>query len=190
MRGERRHGGSQGEDAGRDRNGNGEDVVDEQRRGATRLGKSRDCLSRRRMPRRSFRRPGRSGRSESTTIASTAAMASETGRTRWADPSDAAMRTASAASVAYATEESGSEAKIGRARVFDSSVSWMSPVARGGPTTTLFRESRRSRRSAKGGVCASSAFVSINVVACCPCPLKLATRRRARRPRPGISRRS
>ncbi len=33
VRGERRHGGGQGEDTGRDRNGNGEDVVDEQRRG-------------------------------------------------------------------------------------------------------------------------------------------------------------
>jgi hypothetical protein len=34
VRGERWHGGGQSEDTGRDRNGNGEDVVDEQRRGS------------------------------------------------------------------------------------------------------------------------------------------------------------
>ncbi len=62
-------------------------------------------------------------RYDATTIASRAAMPSEIGKTRWAAPSDAPTSTTSAASVAYATEESGSEAKIGRASHFGSSVS-------------------------------------------------------------------
>ena len=40
------------------------------------------------------------------------------------------MSTTSADSVAYATEESGSDAKIGSASVFESSVSWSWPGAR------------------------------------------------------------
>src|SRR2546421_3537270 len=60
------------------------------------------------------------------------------GNTRWADVAETARRTTSAASVAYATDESGSEAKIGSASHFGSSVSssWSDAIAR--PTTTRF----------------------------------------------------
>jgi len=78
---------------------------------------------------------------ERTTTARTAAIAIEIGRTRWPDPAEAAISTASAASVAYATDESGSEAKIGRASVFERSVSCISPLARGRPTTTRLKTS-------------------------------------------------
>ena len=49
-----------------------------------------------------------------------------------APPADAAISTTSAASVAYATDESGSEAKIGRASHFGSSVSsiWSDDIGR------------------------------------------------------------
>ena len=59
---------------------------------------------------------------------------------------DAPTRTTSAASVAYATEESGSDAKIGRASVFESSVSPISAAARGRPIKARFTASVRSGR--------------------------------------------
>ncbi len=49
-------------------------------------------------------------------------MASEIGRTRYALATEAVTRTTSAASVAYATDDSGSDAKIGSASFFESSV--------------------------------------------------------------------
>ena len=49
--------------------------------------------------------------------------------------------TTSAASVAYATDESGSEAKTGSARNFESSVSSICPLAIGRPTTIRFSAS-------------------------------------------------
>ena len=61
------------------------------------------------------------------------------GKTRCAAPAEAATRTTSADSVAYATDESGSEAKIGSASVFGSSVSSSSPLAIGRPTIARFR---------------------------------------------------
>src|SRR3989440_2326686 len=60
------------------------------------------------------------------------------GNTRWADVAETARRTTSADSVAYATEDSGSDAKIGSASHFGSSVSSNSPVAIGRPTTARF----------------------------------------------------
>jgi hypothetical protein len=47
-------------------------------------------------------------------MARRAAIAIEMGRTRWAAVTEAATRTTRAASVAYATEESGSDAKNGQ----------------------------------------------------------------------------
>src|SRR5882724_2556547 len=67
-------------------------------------------------------------------MASNAAMASEIGKTRYAEAAEAATSTTRADSVAYATEDRGSDAKIGRARVFGSSVSSSSPLAIGRPT--------------------------------------------------------
>src|SRR6478735_10119658 len=78
-------------------------------------------------------------------------MAIETGRTRWAAVIDAPTRTTSAASVAYATEESGSDAKIGRASFFESSVSPISAAARGRPIRVRLSASIRSGRSATCG---------------------------------------
>jgi hypothetical protein len=49
----------------------------------------------------------------------------EIGKTRWADVAEIARSTTSADSVAYATEERGSDAKIGSASHFGSSVSWI-----------------------------------------------------------------
>ena len=66
-------------------------------------------------------------------------MAIEIGNTRCADVAEAARSTTSADSVAYATDESGSDAKIGSASHFGSSVSWIWPLRIGRPTTTLFR---------------------------------------------------
>src|SRR2546427_11435540 len=61
-------------------------------------------------------------------------MAREIGKTRYAEAADAATSTTRADSVAYATDERGSEAKIGRAKVFGSSASSSSPLAIGRPT--------------------------------------------------------
>src|SRR5882724_7489427 len=94
-------------------------------------------------------------------MASNAAMASEIGKTRYAEAAEAATSTTRADSVAYATEDSGSEAKIGRAKVFGSSVSSSSPLAIGRPTMArlngrtgpapgnalLICRARRARRS-------------------------------------------
>jgi hypothetical protein len=84
---------------------------------------------------------------ERTTMPSTAAIAIETGRTRWAAVIDAPTRTTSAASVAYATDESGSDAKIGSASFFESSVSPISAAARGRPIRARLTASMRSVRS-------------------------------------------
>ena len=71
------------------------------------------------------------------TIPSRQAIAIEIGKTRCAAARPAApTRTTSADSVAYATDESGSEAKIGRASHFGSSVSWSWPDRIGRPTRT------------------------------------------------------
>src|SRR3989475_9782677 len=61
-------------------------------------------------------------------------MAREIGKTRYAEAADAATSTTRADSVAYATDDRGSDAKIGRARVFGSNVSSSSPLAIGRPT--------------------------------------------------------
>src|SRR6266540_3809717 len=71
-----------------------------------------------------------------TTIARSAAITNEIGRMKCAAAADAATRTTSPDSVAYATEESGSEAKTGSASFFDRSVSSSSALARGRPTTS------------------------------------------------------
>ena len=79
-------------------------------------------------------------RYERITIPSSKAIAIASGNTRWAAPSPAApTSTTSASSVAYAFEESGSEAKIGSASHFGSSVSWSWPVCIGRPTSTRRR---------------------------------------------------
>src|SRR5947209_5631177 len=83
---------------------------------------------------------------ESTTIASRIEMAIEIGKTKCADAALTPTRTTSADSVAYATEESGSDAKIGSARVFGRRVSSIWPVRIGRPTTW-----RRARRGASTG---------------------------------------
>src|SRR5438445_488839 len=62
-------------------------------------------------------------RYESTTIARRTEIAIEIGRTRCSAAIPAPRRTTIAASVAYATDESGSDAKIGSAISFRSSVS-------------------------------------------------------------------
>ena len=68
----------------------------------------------------------------------------EIGNTRCAEVAEAATRTTSAYSVAYATDESGSDAKIGNASHFGSSVSCSWPVCIGRPTST-----RRNRRGSR-----------------------------------------
>src|SRR6476661_6476373 len=68
-------------------------------------------------------------------MASRHAIPIEIGKTRWADVAEAATRTTSADSVAYATDDSGSDAKIGSASHFGSSVSSYSSFAIGRPTT-------------------------------------------------------
>src|SRR5262249_10175569 len=88
---------------------------------------------------------------ESTTIASTVAIAIETGRTRCAEAADVPTSTTRAASVAYATDESGSAAKIGSASVFGGSGSANSAVARGGPIRARLNASMRSARSRAAG---------------------------------------
>ena len=60
---------------------------------------------------------------EMTTIASRIAMAIEIGNTKCADAALTPTSTTSADSVAYATDDSGSDAKIGSARNFGRSVS-------------------------------------------------------------------
>ena len=60
---------------------------------------------------------------------------------------EAARRTTSAASVAYATDESASDAKIGSASRFGSSVSSSSPVGFGRPTTSRLMRGLDSRSS-------------------------------------------
>ena len=80
---------------------------------------------------------------ETTTMARSVAIAIEIGKTRCADAAETASSTTSADSVAYATEDNGSEAKIGRASVFGSSVSSSWPVCIGRPT--------KSRRKRRGG---------------------------------------
>jgi hypothetical protein len=67
-------------------------------------------------------------------------MAAEIGSTRCAALAEAATRTTSADSVAYATDERGSEAKTGSASFFDSSVSCISALARGRPISARFTE--------------------------------------------------
>ena len=67
------------------------------------------------------------------------AMPIEIGKTRCAEVAETATRTTSADSVAYATDESGSDAKIGSASHFGSSVSWIWPVCIGRPTSTRRR---------------------------------------------------
>ena len=64
-----------------------------------------------------------------TTIASRIEIAIAIGKTKWADAALTPMSTTSADSVAYATDESGSEAKIGSASVFGRSVSSIWPSA-------------------------------------------------------------
>ena len=81
---------------------------------------------------------------DATTIAITSAIASVIGRTRPAEVADAASRTTSAASVAYATEESGSEAKIGRASFWRERLC-SSAVGRGGPRTARLSATAPSR---------------------------------------------
>ena len=86
------------------------------------------------------------------TIASRAAIAIEIQRTSLRAASETPTRTTSAASVAYATDEIGSEAKIGSAIHFGSSVSSISPEAIARPT---------SRRLAKRRAGAGRTSVSI-----------------------------
>ncbi len=78
-------------------------------------------------------------RYERTTMPSRQAIPIEIGKTRCAEVAETATRTTSADSVAYATDESGSDAKIGSASHFGSSVSWIWPVCIGRPTSTRRR---------------------------------------------------
>src|SRR6266540_7036848 len=82
------------------------------------------------------------------TIASSAAMTKEIGRMRLAAAAEAATITTSPDSVAYATDDNGSDAKTGSASFFERSVSSISPDALGRPTRTRFTRSKRSARSA------------------------------------------
>ena len=78
-------------------------------------------------------------------------MPIEIGKTRCADVAETARSTTSADSVAYATDESGSEAKMGNASHFGSSVSWSWPVCIGRPTSTRRRRfGSRDRSSVRG----------------------------------------
>ena len=73
-------------------------------------------------------------------MASRQAIAIASGNTRWAADSPATpTSTTSASSVAYAFEDSGSEAKIGSASHFGSSVSCIWPLRIGRPTNTRRR---------------------------------------------------
>src|SRR5690242_11022957 len=83
-------------------------------------------------------------RYETTTIASRTAIAIEIGTIACIAETEAPTSTTSAASVAYATDDSGSDAKIGSASHFGSSVSSSSPVAIGRPTTTRFSRADRA----------------------------------------------
>ena len=78
-----------------------------------------------------------------------AAIASEIGKIRWSEPVPTASRTTIPDSVAYATEESGSEAKIGSASHFGRSVSSSWPDRIGRPTST--RRNRRGSSDSSSG---------------------------------------
>src|SRR5690348_18474311 len=79
---------------------------------------------------------------ETTTTARRTAIPIEIGKTKRIAAAETPTSTTSADSVAYATDDSGSEAKIGSASVFGRSVSSSWPVRIGRPTTN-----RRTRRS-------------------------------------------
>jgi hypothetical protein len=93
---------------------------------------------------------------ETTTMARTAAIAIEIGSTRSSAASETPTSTTIAASVAYATDESGSAEKIGRASVFERRVSCISSLGRGLPTRTRFTTPRPSGRSASACLLESS----------------------------------
>ena len=80
---------------------------------------------------------------ERTTIASRTEIAIEIGKTKCSAAALTPTSTTIADSVAYATDESGSEAKIGSASVFGRRVSSIWPLCIGRPTTR-----RRARRGA------------------------------------------
>src|ERR1700751_700494 len=86
---------------------------------------------------------------EMTTTARRIAIAIEIGNTRCADAALTPTSTTRADSVAYATEESGSEAKIGSASHLGRRVSSICPVRIGRPTTS--RRARRGGPEVPGG---------------------------------------
>src|SRR5215475_11021870 len=97
-----------------------------------------------------------------TTIPSSSAIAIEIGKTRWSADSDTPTSTAIAASVAYATDEIGSDEKIGSASVFDRSVSSSSPVDRGRPIST--RLVRATNGFLNGGCATRSELTALAVL--------------------------
>ena len=191
VRGERRHGGGQGEDTSRDRNGNGEDVVDEQRRGGDEARQGPEVLFRddicpaARLVRldgldvgehddREHCRDGQRDRQD------------EVGGCR------ATRRREPRAPLPWRTQPRRAGPRRRSAAPGSSRAAFRgcSPVARGGPTTTLFRESRRSRRSAKAESApplrsCRSMSSSLPVLV-----LEASDAESARRPRLGISRTS
>src|SRR5436305_14685728 len=86
-------------------------------------------------------------------------MPIEIGKTRCAEDAETARRTTRADSVAYATDESGSEAKIGSASHFGSSVSWSWPVCIGRPTST--RRRRLGSRDRSSGRVTALTFLTL-----------------------------
>jgi hypothetical protein len=74
-------------------------------------------------------------------------MTSEMGKTRCREAALAARSTTMICSVAYATEESGSEEKIGSARIFGSSVCGRCELGWRLPTSTRFNRGWRPTRS-------------------------------------------
>ena len=69
-------------------------------------------------------------------------MAIESGKTRRVAATEVATRTTIADSVAYATDENGSDAKIGSANVFRNRVSSIASDGIGEPTIARFIASR------------------------------------------------
>ena len=84
------------------------------------------------------------------------------GSTKLSADTETATSTTMAASVAYATDDSASDAKIGSASVFEISVSCNSPEARGRPTSARFATSRPSGRFVAGLGCSRVSVVVLS----------------------------
>ena len=137
-----------GEDPRRDRDGDGEHVVGQQGRGRDEAGRCAEVLARddvRAAARLvdAHRLPVREDHDREQARDRDREREHEVRRLSPAAPTS----TTSASSVAYAFDESGSEAKIGSASHFGSSVSCIWPVCIGRPTSTRRRRLGSSDRS-------------------------------------------